>query len=145
LQVNKHDTVAGIPLIQIRNFLRRYRERGSFNVAEVETELGVSRTQAALVTQAMIDAGFAEPWTEKDGPASKSDYSVTKLGSRLCVTRFVKRITRAKADTLVKQMLERITQINARDGLVFRVERVRAFGSYASGASEVGDIDLAVD
>jgi hypothetical protein len=144
LQVNKHDTVAGIPLIQIRNFLRQYR-RGSFTVAEVETGLGVPRTQADLVAQAMVDAGFAEPWAEKDRPASKSDYSVTELGSRLCVTRFVKRITRAKADALVKQMLNRVTEINGRDELIFRVKRVRAFGSYAGDAPEVGDIDLAVD
>jgi predicted nucleotidyltransferase len=42
-------------------------------------------------------------------------------------------------------MLERITSINARDELVYRVSRVRAFGSYASDAPEVGDIDLAVE
>jgi predicted nucleotidyltransferase len=111
----------------------------------VEAELGVSTNQAELVTQAIADLGFCEPLVQKDEAASKSEYSVTKLGSRLCVVRFVKRITRAKADTLVKQMLERVSEINARDELVFRVKRVRAFGSYASDASEVGDIDLAVD
>ncbi|WP_441256757.1 hypothetical protein AB7Z32_37175 [Bradyrhizobium sp. 482_C4_N1_1] len=145
MEVNKHDTVAGIPLIEIRNFLRHYRDGTSFTVAEVEAELGVPRTQAELVTQAMIVAGFAEPRAEKDRPISKSDYSITKLGSRLCVARFVKRITRAKGDTLVKQMLERVAEINERDELVFRVKRVRTFGSYASDAPEVGDIDLAVD
>lgn len=145
VEVNKLDTVAGIPLIGIRNFLRHYRNGASFTVAEVETELGVPRTQAELVTRAMVDAGFAEPRAEQDRSASKSGYSVTKLGSRLCVARFVKRITRARADDLVTQMLERVAEINARDELVFRVKRVRAFGSYASEAPEVGDIDLAVD
>jgi hypothetical protein len=72
--------------------------RASFTVAKVETELGVPRTQAELVTHAMVDAGFAGPRAEKDRSTSKSDYSVTKLGSRLCVARFVKRITRTKAD-----------------------------------------------
>jgi predicted nucleotidyltransferase len=61
------------------------------------------------------------------------------------VARFVKRITREKADVMVKQMLERVTEINSRDELVFRVKRVRAFGSYAGDAPEVGDIDLAVE
>jgi hypothetical protein len=45
------------------------------------------------------------------------------------VTRFIKRITRAKAEALVSQMLARVTEINQRDELVFRVKRVRAFGS----------------
>jgi hypothetical protein len=145
VEVNKHDTVAGIPMIEIRNFLRRYRNSVSFTVAEVETELGVPRAKAELVTQAMVDAGFAEPSAEEDTPAPQLDYSVTKLGSRLCVTRFVKRITRTKADTLVKEMLARAAEINERDELVFRIKRVRAFGSYASDAPEVGDVDLAVD
>jgi hypothetical protein len=143
VEVNKHDKVAGIPLIEIRNFLRQYRHGPSFTVAELETELGVPRPQAELVTQAIVDAGFAEPRVDKDDSAA--DYSVTKLGSRLCVARFVKRITRMKADTLVKEMLERVAEINKRDELVFRVKRVRAFGSYATDAPEVGDVDLAVD
>jgi predicted nucleotidyltransferase len=93
----------------------------------------------------MTEAGLIEPTNEADNDDPTRRYSVTTAGRRLCATRFVKRITRAKADALVKQMLERITSINARDELVYRVSRVRAFGSYASDAPEVGDIDLAVE
>ena len=46
---------------------------------------------------------------------------------------------------MVKDLLNRVCEINSRDELVFRVKRVRAFGSYASDAPEVGDIDLAVE
>jgi predicted nucleotidyltransferase len=97
------------------------------------------------VLQAMADAGFIEPESEQRWGHASGRFSITALGSRLCVARFVKRITREKADALVKQMLKRVTQINERDELIFRVKRVRAFGSYAGDVPEVGDIDLAVD
>jgi predicted nucleotidyltransferase len=147
MQVSSNDTLAGIPLIDIRNFLRRYPKGCGFTVSSIEDELGVASSQAGLIAQAMTEAGFIEPMSEREtgGHDASRYYSRTKFGSRLCATRFVKRITRAKADALVKQMLERIAEINARDELVFRIKRVRAFGSYASDAPEVGDIDLAVD
>lgn len=143
MQVSKNDTLAGFPLIKIRDLLRPFRG-GVISAADVERELGLPNTQAEAVLQAMVDAGFVEPKSQT-ASGSIPHFAVTTLGSRLCVARFVKRITRAKADALVNQMLARVTEINERDELVFRVKRVRVFGSYASDASEVGDIDLAVD
>jgi predicted nucleotidyltransferase len=146
MRVSGNDTLAGIPLIDIRNFLRRYRGgHCDITVSGIEGELGVARQQAELILQAMAEAGYVEPESETDGNDASRSYTITKSGSRLCATRFVKRITRAKADALVKQMLERIAEINARDELVFRIKRVRAFGSYVSNAPELGDIDLAVE
>ncbi len=145
MQVCANDTLAGLPLINIRDFLRHYPQGRRITVAAIENDLGVSSAGAELIAQSMVEAGFIEPRIETGERGSTSHYLVTKLGSRLCVARFVKRITRAKADLLVNQMLERIAEINARDELVFRVKRVRAFGSYASDVPEVGDVDLAVE
>jgi hypothetical protein len=143
MRVSKNDTLAGLPLIKIRDLLRPFR-RGAISTEDVERELGLPNTQAEDVLQAMVGAGFIEPDSET-ASGSNPYFAVTTLGSRLCVARFVKRITRAKADVLVSQMLARVTEINERDELVFRVKRVRAFGSYATDAPEVCDIDLAVD
>jgi hypothetical protein len=144
MKVSKNDTLVGLPLIKIRDLLRPYRQ-GAITAEDVEMGLGLSGTEAAAVLQAMVDAGFIEPESEQRWGHVSGQFSITALGSRLCVARFVKRITREKADALVKQMLERVTEINERDELIFRVKRVRAFGSYAGDAPEVGDIDLAVE
>jgi len=144
MKVSKSDTLAGFPLIKIRNLLRPYRQ-GAITAKDIETELGLPGTEAVVVLQAMVDAGFVEPKSEQRWGHTSNQFSITDLGSRLCVARFVKRITREEADALVKQMLERVTEINGGDELVFRVKRVRTFGSYAGDAPEVGDIDLAVD
>ncbi|GAB9205948.1 hypothetical protein BDS110ZK18_22500 [Bradyrhizobium diazoefficiens] len=145
MQVSKNDTLAGLPLIKIRDFLRNCPQGHSITAASAEAHLGLTSTQAQKVLQAIAEAGFIEPKHEEQKGAAPPRYSVTVLGSRLCAARFVKRITRAKANALVAQMLERVTEINGRDELVFRVKRVRAFGSYVSDAPEVGDVDLAVD
>jgi predicted nucleotidyltransferase len=145
MQVSSDDTLAGVPLIDIRNFIRRYPKGHSISISNIESGLAVPHPQAELIAKAMAEAGLIEPTSEAGNDDPTRRYSVTTTGGRLCATRFVKRITRAKADALVKQMLERIASINARDELVYRVSRVRAFGSYASDAPEVGDIDLAVE
>jgi predicted nucleotidyltransferase len=144
MKVSKSDTLAGFPLIKIRDLLRPYRE-GAITAEDVGRALGLSGTEAEAVIQAMVDAGFIEPESEQRRDGTSSAFSTTAFGSRLCVARFVKRITRNKADALVKQMLERASEINGRNELVFLVKRVRAFGSYAGDAPEVGDIDLAVE
>jgi predicted nucleotidyltransferase len=144
MKVSKSDTLAGFPLIKIRDLLRPHRQ-GAITAEDIETGLGLSGSEADAVLQAMVDAGFIEPESEQRWGHVSGQFSVTALGSRLCVARFVKRITREKADAMVKQMLERVTEINGRDELIFRVKRVRAFGSYAGDAPEVGDIDLAVE
>lgn len=145
MQVSKNDTIAGLPLIKIRDFLRNYPQERSITAASAEADLGLTSTEAEAVLRAIAEAGFIEPKHEAQKGGAEPRYSLTVLGSRLCVARFVKRIARSKADALVAQMLERVNEINGRDELVFRVKRVRAFGSYASDAPEVGDVDLAVD
>jgi hypothetical protein len=144
MKVSRSDTLAGFPLIKIRDLLRPYRW-GLITAEDVEAALGLTGAEAASVLQAMVNAGFIKFKSEQWGEHKGGLFSITEVGSRLCVARFVKRITRGKADTLVMQMLERVNEINGRDELIFRVKRVRAFGSYAGDASEVGDIDLAVE
>jgi hypothetical protein len=57
----------------------------------------------------------------------------------------IKRITRAKADLYVAELLQRADDINANPDLLYRVKRITAFGSYITDAADLGDIDIAVE
>jgi hypothetical protein len=57
----------------------------------------------------------------------------------------IKRITRAKADHYVAELLQRADDINANPDLLYRVKRITAFGSYIADAADLGDIDIAVE
>jgi hypothetical protein len=57
----------------------------------------------------------------------------------------IKRITRAKADLYVAELLQRADDINANPDLLHRVRRITALGSYITDATDLGDIDIAVE
>jgi hypothetical protein len=60
-------------------------------------------------------------------------YCVDYEGMRLIGTRFVKRISRRQAESLIEAFLVRVRQVNGRDELTHRVTEVRVFGSYRYG------------
>jgi hypothetical protein len=72
-------------------------------------------------------------------------YEITSLGARLCATRFLKPITRSRAEQLVAELLKRVRDVNDRDDLQYRVKQVIAFGSYIAATVDVADIDLVID
>jgi hypothetical protein len=62
---------------------------------------------------------------------------------RLANVRLLPRIDRAKAQGIVDAFLQRVRHVNARADLLYRVPMVHAFGSFITGAPDLGDIDLA--
>jgi hypothetical protein len=64
---------------------------------------------------------------------------------RLANAKMIKRITRAKADLYVAELLQRADDINANPDLLHRVRRITALGSYITDATDLGDIDIAVE
>ena len=69
---------------------------------------------------------------------------MSALGRQLANAKFVRRITRPEAETLVAGLLNRVKLVNERDELTHQVTEVRVFGSYLSDEADLGDVDLAV-
>src|SRR5258706_609839 len=89
--------------------------------------------------QALIDQLLKEGMVER----CKAGYKTTMKGDALTLTNFVPRINRAKAEKLLKGVLERVAEINVHD-LLHWVTEVRVFGSYLTDADDLGDLDLAI-
>lgn len=53
-------------------------------------------------------------------------------------------ITRAKADELVRDLVQRAQEVNQSPDYLYGVTRIEVFGSYLTDVSHLGDIDLAV-
>ena len=79
------------------------------------------------------------------GRDDKRWYEFTDAAVRLVNAKMIKRINRAKADLYVAELLQRADDINANPDLLYRVKRITAFGSYITDATDLGDIDLAVE
>jgi hypothetical protein len=120
---------SGQSLRKVRDFLRRHN---AFSNTEVARHFG------AEITNDLIAHGLIEPWEQFQG-----HFRASSLGLRLANVRLLPRIDRAKAQGIVDAFLERVRQVNARADLLYRVPRVHAFGSFITGAPDLGDIDLA--
>jgi hypothetical protein len=81
----------------------------------------------------------------KKGRDGKPWYEFTDAAARLVNAKMIKRISRAKANLYVAELLQRADDINANPDLLYRVKRITAFGSYITDAADLGDIDIAVE
>ena len=71
---------------------------------------------------------------------------VTEAGVSFSMKSLKRRITRKKADALVRRLLERVEAFNASDDEVVRITRVILFGSYLDpSVRNLGDVDVAFE
>ena len=135
-------TAGGKPLFFTRDFLRRNE---TFTVASAGRFLGLSeREQTESYIGALIEAGYVVLETERIGPDRPAQYTATQLGISLRKAKKTKRISRAAADQAVEALLTAIRQVNDSADLITSVEEAYLFGSYAAGADDLGDVDVAV-
>jgi predicted nucleotidyltransferase len=141
MQVGRDETIAGVRLMEVRDFLR-WTGDGSVQLDAIKERFHCDQAQAEQIEKGLIDAGYIE--NDPNETVTGKWYVVSALGRQLCNAKFVRRITRPEAEKLVAGLLERIKLVNERDELTHRITEVRVFGSYLSNKADLGDIDLAV-
>jgi predicted nucleotidyltransferase len=117
MQVGRDETIAGVRLMKVRDFLR-WTGDCSVQLDAIEERFGCDHPKAEQIEKALVDAGYIEDDPNETGPSKW--YVVSALGKQLCNAKFVRRITRPEAET------------------------VRVFGSYLGDKADLGDVDLAV-
>lgn len=104
----------------------------------------MSKREARDLLTSLLDDGWIEINSQEDQSHSDEKYCLSDKGRQFSIKRLVPRISRNKADKLVREMIERIENINADPSLLDYVTKVVSFGSYVSDSDDVGDIDLCV-
>jgi len=94
----------------------------------------------------LIEALLAYELISEDGRQSNGHmlYRITDKGHAVGMKTLVPRMSRAKAEALLKGALERIGNVNADPELLYWVTEARVFGSYLTDADDLGDLDLAI-
>ena len=72
-------------------------------------------------------------------------YRVTDEGHAVGMKTLVPRMSRDKAETLLKEALERIAKVNADPELLLWVTEARVFGSYLTDTDDLGDLAIKLD
>jgi DNA-binding PadR family transcriptional regulator len=139
MRLQSNTLIAGVPARDLRAAFQISHSSGS--IAGFSEWLKLPEAETQRVLDELVIDGFLS--IEDDHHDAKKWYSLTVKGSAVVNAHFVKPMTRARADELVEQIVERCQSVNADGELLYYLEEIVAFGSYADPASQdFGDLDL---
>jgi hypothetical protein len=92
--------------------------------------------------QVLVDEMMKRGWLER---TKAGDYDCTYAGRSLALASLLKPISRATADEIVADLVDRARAINANPDLLAWVKQLRVFGSYITTSDDLGDIDVAYE
>jgi len=141
LDVSSTDEICGLPVKRVRDACKKLGDF-EFSVEGLRKALKLKSSEHPKITDDLLKNNLIA--RVQDSHASSDHYELTEQGRRLANAVLLKRINREKADELIKQLIARATEVNARAELTHWVQSLRVFGSYVSDRPDLGDIDVAV-
>lgn len=139
MKIDRKTLICGIPIIKIRDFMRRYRTPGSFSLQTIMEYFELTKPSGINLLNELLNSGYAEQ-TKTD------EYEVTVRGNALAQVRFVKRMDKAKADKIFDEFMKRVAEVNEDENYIYRVSKLYLFGSYLNPETDdYGDIDIAYE
>ncbi len=143
MRIDSKDDFLGVPILTIRNFLHRSRRRcgGSVSESFARQVLKFGPEQTREILDELARQGFIE----KGGSCKGEQYwQNTIKGNSLSMATAARPVTRAKADQIFAEFMERVQKVNDDPYYLFRVTRVVLFGSYIRDTPTINDIDIAL-
>ena len=121
----------GVISREVRNYARREeRLTGKTFYGERVPKMPDFRAPSRALFDYLLADGYIERADDK------GHHTTTIKGAALGMTKFLPRIDRAKAEALLKGVLERVAAVNADPELMHWVTEVRLFGSYLTDAND---------
>lgn len=139
MKIDKKTLICGIPIIKIREFMRRYRTPESFSLQTITDYFELTAPSGTSLLNELLNSEYAEC-------VNTDKYKVTIKGNALAQAKFVKRMDKAKADKIFNEFMKRVAEINEDESYIFRISKLCLFGSYLNqDANDYGDIDIAYE
>lgn len=136
MKLDTKETILGIPILNIRNILRK---RQSFAVIFLMQQLNLNRRKAQQLLEEMVRLEYITK-----SSAEKGLYSLSIKGNALRMSKAVKPLSREKAEELLSSFMERVEEVNANEFYLYQIEEISLFGSFISESDFVNDIDIVV-
>jgi len=150
MRINPKDKLFGFPVLKVREVIRlamNERLSGLKRNDIIKTMAKIiqcPQSEAKELFSALLREKYLTIENKRFQGSSYCIVSETEKGRRLGVTRANPPITRAKADTLLKELLDRVNDINNNREYVYKIETVKVFGSYLIKKKLIGDLDVAI-
>lgn len=142
MHINPKEDFAGVKLIQVRSLLKKI---GWWQQEDALVQHFLKATEAT--SKAVLKKLITDGYIEKVKPdwSETPFWETTKKGSALVKAPASLPLTRKTADLKIKQLMERVCEVNTSDFYLYKVTSLVLFGSYLSDKERIGDIDLAVE
>ena len=142
MRLKSTDKIAGVEAKHLRKFFRCY-DTGHFDGQSIK-----HFPELNLNSEVKVLNFFKE--LEQGGYIKKHDhefrFETTMKGMGVANAKFIKPITKSKCNEIVKELLERVEQMNKSDYYIMKVESIYAFGSYIDDTKpDCADIDLIIN
>jgi predicted nucleotidyltransferase len=150
MRINPTDELFGFPVLKVREVIRfAMQERLSGLkrndiLKAVAKIINCSQSEAKELFNSLLNEEYLTIENKKFRGSSFCVVAETEKGRRLGVTRANPPITRAKANILLEELLDRVNEVNNNEGYVYKIESVKVFGSYLSEKEMIGDLDVAI-
>jgi predicted nucleotidyltransferase len=143
MRIRRNEPVAGIDSLKLRKFLRNTVHRDTSYMTAMN-EFSVTALKAKKLIAKLLELKLICPCkVQKDNEPTY--YENTMQGNGLAFAKAGKAVSRATADRVLRDFLDRVTTVTRRKELAFSVESVVVFGSYLSDAERFNDLDIAVE
>lgn len=145
MKIDASNQIAGYPILRIRDL---FKAQKSFCAESIEWRMKVDSTEAQRLLRKLQALGYLEPEPATKTYSSNNDqwFDLTQAGRTLALARAVPPMSRAKAERLFQEFMERVHEVNTNPMYLNKVTRVVVFGSYLRPeVTELNDLDLVVE
>jgi len=144
MRVNASDKILGIEAKHLRKFFRD-NTSGQFDANSIKYWPELKLTSEKKIIKFFEDM-IKEGYINKKDFNGSAYYELENKALSLANAKFIKPISKEKATEVVKELLERVEQMNSNDYYIARVKSIYAFGSYIDkDTKDCADIDLIIE
>jgi predicted nucleotidyltransferase len=146
MKINSKDKILDVPILTIRDFLRKTRglvgEPWPEGFAYQYFKFGAGRSKEIL--DELFRQGFIEK-TENPEGEQEQYWQNTFKGNSLASATAAKSVTRETADRVFNEFMERVRKVNEDPYYLVEVSKLILFGSYIQDTPTLNDIDIAIE
>jgi predicted nucleotidyltransferase len=138
MRVDSTTTVAGYPILLVRQALRKLRQIDTWDSGMLEAAAGLPAGAGPELAKALAAQGLIRK-------VQKDAWTISQLGMTFTAATAAKRLTRATAERALAAFMERVARVNSDPYFLGQVTRVALFGSMLNPDTDrPSDVDLAV-
>lgn len=139
MHINSKDTLAGQPILKIREFLRR-NQSCNWGEVTVRSTFNVDSKTAKGIINLLNRRGYVESIQISE----KTYWKNTIKGNSLALSSAALPISRTTAERKLKEFLDRVLAVRNSKYYLYKVTKVVVFGSYLSDMEKINDIDISI-